>query len=86
MKIEGAEKGVIPIQIPFCLKEDNQKKINSHHRFPNAPGPAPQPDTCIPPDIGTMAGPTSIYRLWKAFDIKSHVSGACGEIVALRGT
>ena len=32
-----------------------------------------------------MPGPTSIYHLWKAFDIKSNVGGACGEIVALKG-
>ena len=32
-----------------------------------------------------MPGPTSIYHLWKAFDINSNVGGACGEIVALKG-
>jgi len=32
-----------------------------------------------------MPGPTSIYHLWKAFDINSNVGGACGEIVALTG-
>jgi chitin synthase len=32
-----------------------------------------------------MAGPNSIYHLWKAFDINSNVAGACGEIVALNG-
>ena len=26
-----------------------------------------------------MPGPTSIYHLWKAFDINSDVSGASGE-------
>lgn len=30
MKIEGPEKGIVPVQIIFCLKEKNQKKINSH--------------------------------------------------------
>ena len=29
--------------------------------------------------------PTSIYHLWKAFDINSNVGDACGEIVALKG-
>ena len=32
-----------------------------------------------------MPGVTSIYHLWKAFDINSNVGGACGEIVALKG-
>jgi len=29
MKIEGTEKGVVPVQILFFLKEKNQKRINS---------------------------------------------------------
>ena len=32
-----------------------------------------------------MPGPTSIYHLWKAFDINSDVGSACGKIVALKG-
>jgi chitin synthase len=85
MKIEGAERGIVPVQIIFCLKEKNQKKINSHRWFFNAFGPILQPNVCILLDVGTMPGPTSIYHLWKAFDINSNVGGACGEIVALKG-
>ncbi|KAG9315524.1 glycosyltransferase family 2 protein [Chiua virens] len=85
MKIEGAEKGIIPVQLIFCLKEMNQKKINSHRWFFNAFGPLLQPNVCVLLDVGTMPGPTSIYHLWKAFDINSNVGGACGEIVALKG-
>ena len=29
LKIETSEKGVVPVQVIFCLKEKNQKKINS---------------------------------------------------------
>ncbi|KAH9165559.1 chitin synthase-domain-containing protein [Lactarius sanguifluus] len=43
-KIEGAEKGIVPVQIVFCLKEKNQKKINSHRWFFNAFGPILQPN------------------------------------------
>ncbi|OBZ71085.1 Chitin synthase 4 [Grifola frondosa] len=85
MKIEGAERGIVPVQIVFCLKEKNQKKINSHRWFFNAFGPILQPNVCVLLDVGTMPGPTSIYHLWKAFDINSNVGGACGEIVALKG-
>lgn len=28
---------------------------------------------------------SSIYHLWKSFDVNSNVGGACGEIVALKG-
>jgi chitin synthase len=85
MKIEGAERGFVPVQLIFCLKEKNQKKINSHRWFFNAFGPVLQPNVCVLLDVGTMPGPTSIYHLWKAFDINSNVGGACGEIVALKG-
>lgn len=85
LRIEGAEKGTVPVQIIFCLKEKNQKKINSHRWFFNAFGPILNPNVCVLLDVGTMPGPTSIYHLWKAFDINSNVGGACGEIVALKG-
>jgi len=85
LKIEGPEKGMVPVQIIFCLKEKNQKKINSHRWFFNAFGPILQPNVCVLLDVGTMPGVTSIYHLWKAFDINSNVGGACGEIVALKG-
>ncbi|KAG6805123.1 hypothetical protein H0H92_000604, partial [Tricholoma furcatifolium] len=44
----------------------------------------PDPAALLPRmDVGTQPGTTSIYHLWKAFDI--NVDGACGEIVALKG-
>ena len=85
LNIEGSERGNVPVQVLFCLKEKNQKKINSHRWFFNAFGPILQPNVCVLIDVGTMPGPTSIYHLWKAFDINSNVGGACGEIVALKG-
>jgi chitin synthase len=33
------DKGIVPTQIMFCMKEKNQKKINSHRWFFNAFGP-----------------------------------------------
>jgi chitin synthase len=86
MKIEGAKQGVVRIQIIFYLKEKNQKKMNSHRWFFNAFSPILQPNVRILLDFGMMPGPTSIYRLGKAFDINSNVRGECGEIVALKGT
>ncbi|KAK7455190.1 Chitin synthase 4 [Stygiomarasmius scandens] len=85
LKLEGGEKNHVPVQMIFCLKEKNQKKINSHRWFFNAFGPLLNPNVCVLLDVGTMPGPTSIYHLWKAFDINSNVGGACGEIVALKG-
>ena len=85
LKIEGAEKNIIPVQLIFCLKEKNQKKINSHRWFFNAFGPILRPNVCVLLDVGTVPDSSSIYHLWKAFDIDPDVGGACGEIVVYKG-
>lgn len=85
LKFKGAEKGIVPCQMIFCLKEKNQKKLNSHRWFFNAFGKALTPNVCILLDVGTKPGATSLYHLWKAFDTDSSVAGACGEIKAGKG-
>ncbi|KAF8894117.1 chitin synthase-domain-containing protein [Infundibulicybe gibba] len=79
------DKGIVPTQILFCMKEKNQKKINSHRWFFNAFAPMLQPNVCVLLDVGTRPGNNSIYRLWKAFDVNSSVGGACGEISTYKG-
>lgn len=37
-------QGTIPVQIIFCLKEQNKKKLNSHRWFFNAFGPLINPN------------------------------------------
>lgn len=85
LKFKGAEKGIVPCQMIFCLKERNQKKLNSHRWFFNAFGKALSPNVCILLDVGTKPGSKSLYHLWKAFDTDSSVAGACGEIIAGKG-
>ncbi|KZT10722.1 glycosyltransferase family 2 protein [Laetiporus sulphureus 93-53] len=79
------DKGIVPTQIIFCMKEKNQKKINSHRWFFNAFAPMLQPNVCVLLDVGTRPAHKSIYYLWKAFDINSNVAGACGEVAAYKG-
>ncbi|KPM40316.1 Chitin synthase 2 [Neonectria ditissima] len=85
LKFKGAEKGIVPCQMIFCLKEKNQRKLNSHRWFFNAFGQALNPNVCILLDVGTKPGGNSLYHLWKAFDTDSNVAGACGEIKAMKG-
>ncbi|KAJ7703253.1 glycosyltransferase family 2 protein [Mycena rosella] len=95
LKFKYPDKGIVPTQIIFCMKEKNQKKINSHRWFFNAFAPLLQasfapifhspPNVCVLLDVGTRPGPTAIYRLWKAFDVNSRVGGACGEISVYKG-
>ncbi|KIJ66341.1 glycosyltransferase family 2 protein [Hydnomerulius pinastri MD-312] len=72
--------GACPVQVLFCLKEQNKKKLNSHRWFFNAFGPLINPNVCVLLDVGTKPTGTSIYELWKCFDKHSNVGGACGEI------
>ncbi|KAK7746332.1 Chitin synthase, class 2 [Cytospora paraplurivora] len=75
-----------PVQLLFCLKETNQKKINSHRWFFSAFGRVLDPNICVLLDAGTKPGGNSIYHLWKAFDLEPMCAGACGEIKAMLGT
>ena len=72
-----------PVQMLFCLKEKNQKKINSHRWFFQAFGRVLDPNICVLIDAGTKPGKDSIYQLWKAFDLEPMCGGACGEIKAM---
>ncbi|KAF8420791.1 chitin synthase-domain-containing protein [Tirmania nivea] len=84
--IPGGKSGnTCPVQMLFCLKEKNQKKINSHRWFFQAFGRVLEPNVCVLIDAGTRPGGTSIYHLWKAFEVNPQCAGACGEIKAMLG-
>ncbi|AAW44688.1 hypothetical protein CNBG2250 [Cryptococcus deneoformans B-3501A] len=77
--------GSTPVQILFCLKEQNKKKLNSHRWFFNAFGPLIKPNVCVLLDVGTKPSGHSIYELYKCFEKHPTVGGACGEIFADTG-
>lgn len=86
LRFQGAEKQLVPIQIIFCMKEKNAKKINSHRWFFNAICPQLNPNVVVLLDVGTKPSTQTLYKLWKAFDEDSNVAGACGEIKTMTGT
>ena len=86
VKLTPGGKNTTPVQMLFCLKENNQKKINSHRWFFQAFGPVLNPNVCVLIDAGTRPSGTSIYELWKAFEVNPQCAGACGEIKAMLGT
>jgi chitin synthase len=79
------KEGKGPIQMIFCLKQENQQKINSHRWFFQAFGDFLRPNICVLLDAGTKPGPASIYHLWNAFVNDDNCAGACGEIKAMLG-
>ncbi|KAJ2683125.1 hypothetical protein IWW39_005673 [Coemansia spiralis] len=82
MNMVGPKQNMPPVQVLFCLKEKNAKKINSHRWFFNAFSQVINPNICVLIDVGTKPTGTSIYHLWKSFDRDERVAGACGEIAA----
>ncbi|KAJ5381362.1 Chitin synthase C [Penicillium cataractarum] len=74
-----------PVQMIFCLKQKNSKKINSHRWLFNAFGRILNPEVCILIDAGTKPGHKSLLTLWEAFYNEKDLGGACGEIHALLG-
>ena len=66
MKLEGAERGIVPVQIIFCLKEKNQKKINSHRWLFNAIG------KMLEVRLRYWAFPRASHAVVLAGDLRSH--------------
>jgi chitin synthase len=71
-----------PVQMMFCLKQQNTKKINSHRWLFTAFGRILNPEVCILLDAGTKPGEKSLLYLWQAFYNDKNLGGACGEIHA----
>lgn len=74
---------IVPVQLLFCLKENNAKKINSHRWCFQALGQVLDPRIVVLLDAGTQPSGKSLYYLWKEFDRDAQVAGACGEIKAM---
>jgi chitin synthase len=74
-----------PVQMMFCLKQKNTKKINSHRWLFTAFGRILNPEVCILLDAGTKPGPKSLLSLWESFYNDKDLGGSCGEIHAMLG-
>ncbi|SMN20273.1 similar to Saccharomyces cerevisiae YBR038W CHS2 Chitin synthase II [Maudiozyma saulgeensis] len=83
--LDYVSKDIVPVQLVFCLKEENKKKINSHRWLLNAFCPVLQPTVVTLVDVGTQLNHTAVYHLWKAFDNDSNVAGAAGQIKTIKG-
>lgn len=73
-----------PVQMIFCLKEKNLRKINSHRWAFQAFGLILMPKVVMLLDCGTTPAKDAFYYLWRAFR-DPNVAGACGEMRASLG-
>ncbi|GEQ70435.1 hypothetical protein JCM33374_g4112 [Metschnikowia sp. JCM 33374] len=71
--------GSTPVQLMFCLKEKNARKINSHRWCFQAFAPLLKPKVIMLLDCGTKPAKDAFYHLWNAFK-DPNVAGACGEM------
>ena len=83
--VENSSSNLPPVQMIFCLKQKNSKKINSHRWLFKAFGRILNPEVCILLDAGTKPGHKSLLYLWEAFYNDKNLGGACGEIHAMLG-
>lgn len=68
-----------PVQLLFCLKEKNARKINSHRWCLQAFASTLNPKLVMLLDCGTKPSKDAFYHLWNSFK-DPHVAGACGEM------
>ncbi|KAL2110593.1 hypothetical protein VUR80DRAFT_967 [Thermomyces stellatus] len=83
--VDNSPQTLPPVQLIFCVKQKNSKKINSHRWLFNAFGRILNPEVCILLDAGTKPGSKSLLALWEAFYNDKDLGGACGEIHAMLG-
>ncbi|MCJ1362858.1 Chitin synthase, class 2 [Acarospora aff. strigata] len=83
--VDDSPSTLPPVQMIFCLKQKNSKKINSHRWLFAAFGRILNPEVCILLDAGTKPGHKSLLALWEAFYNDKNLGGACGEIHAMLG-
>jgi chitin synthase len=69
-----------PLQAVYALKEQNAGKLNSHLWFFNGFAEQLRPEFTVLLDVGTMAEPSSIYRLLRSMVRNDMLGGVCGEI------
>ncbi|KAI0470619.1 glycosyltransferase family 2 protein [Xylariaceae sp. FL0804] len=81
--MDDSSQTLPPVQMIFCLKQKNTKKINSHRWLFNAFGRILNPEVCILLDAGTKPSAKSLLALWEGFYNDKDLGGACGEIHAM---
>jgi len=77
---ENFEKRFPPMQIIFALKEHNGGKLDSHLWFFNAFADQLIPKYCFLLDVGTMAKPRALFKLYRCMETNDRIAGVCGEI------
>lgn len=75
---------VIPLNIIFCVKQQNKRKLNTHLWFFGGFCYEMKPKYVILLDVGTRPLPGSLFYLYEAMECNENVAGCCGEIKPMK--
>ncbi|CAG9324057.1 unnamed protein product [Blepharisma stoltei] len=79
-KIRVNNKNELDLQLIFCIKQKNKRKLNTHLWFFGGFCQMIQPKYVMLLDVGTKPLDNSLYYLYKAMENDVRVAGCCGEI------
>ena len=68
------------LNLIFCVKQKNKRKLNTHLRFFGGFCEYIQPNYVMLIDVGTMPLPNSLFYLYEAMVTQKDLAGCCGEI------
>lgn len=68
------------LQLIFCVKQKNKRKLNTHLWFFGGFCEFIQPKFVMLIDVGTMPLHKSLFYLYEAMELQSDLAGCCGEI------
>ena len=69
------------VNLYFCVKHENKRKLNSHLWYFGGFCKVMRPDYCMLIDVGTEPEDKALYLLFRALEKDAQIAGVCGEIV-----
>ncbi|OMJ76407.1 hypothetical protein SteCoe_24239 [Stentor coeruleus] len=73
--------GLSKMQVYFCVKQKNQRKLNSHLWFFRAFCNKAKPNFVFFIDVGTEPEEDALEKLYHTFKEDDNIAGVCGEII-----
>ena len=70
----------IPLNLAFCVKHYNRRKLNTHLWFFGGFCEMIQPKYVMLLDVGTKPLENSLFYLYEAMELNDQLGGCCGEI------
>ena len=74
----------IELNVIFCVKHSNKRKLNTHLWFFGGFCNELQPKYVILLDVGTRPMPGSLFYLYEAMECDPNLAGCCGEIKPMK--